>query len=79
MSLDNSLRWQCRRGMLEIDILLNGFIDNGYNEISDGLKDDFQKLLKTPDNELLEWLMLRKTPENGHFEEIIQHIRAATT
>jgi succinate dehydrogenase flavin-adding protein (antitoxin of CptAB toxin-antitoxin module) len=30
----NELRWMARRGMLELDLLLNDFIDNKFNDLS---------------------------------------------
>ena len=29
------LRWKCRRGMLELDLLLRDFLDSGYQDLDD--------------------------------------------
>jgi len=51
------LRWQCRRGMLELDLLLNAFLDNAYAKLSIGEQQIFQALLEYPDQTLYDLLM----------------------
>jgi antitoxin CptB len=71
------LRWQCRRGMLEIDVLLNGFLERGYTELDTDQKGHFERLLCYPDQILIEWLMERKQPRDGDLAQLIPHIRRA--
>lgn len=54
---NSELRWQCRRGMLELDLLLNGFLDEKYNQLSINEKDQFKNLLDYPDQTLFDLLM----------------------
>ena len=56
-SLQSELRWQCRRGMLELDLLLNGFLDECYHQLSAKEKDQFKNLLDYPDQTLFDLLM----------------------
>ena len=36
MSLDKArLRWACRRGMLELDVLFMPFVDEAWDELTD--------------------------------------------
>lgn len=51
------LRWQCRRGLLELDLLLGGFLENCYQDLDDDLKRGFVSLLEHDDQQLLDWLM----------------------
>lgn len=53
----SKLRWQCRRGMLELDLLLNSFLDNGYVELSTDEKQQFVMLLDYPDQALFDLLL----------------------
>ena len=53
----SSLRWHCRRGMLELDLLLNGFLDNVYTRLSADEKAQFQLMLDYPDQTLFDLLM----------------------
>ena len=54
------LRWACRRGMLELDVLFRPFVDEAYDDLSDEDKFIFQRLLKGEDPELFAWAMGHK-------------------
>ena len=54
--LPGRLRWQCRRGMLELDVLLNSFADLQWPEIDNRLKQEFEILLTCSDQQLQGWL-----------------------
>ncbi len=71
------LRWQCRRGMLEVDLLLNRFLDAGYGELTDAQKSAFGDLLEYPDQILLEWLMGRQRPVDGRLAHVVDRVRDA--
>ncbi|MBA1330546.1 hypothetical protein QQ73_05010 [Candidatus Endoriftia persephone str. Guaymas] len=53
----NRLRWQCRRGMLELDLLLMGFLDQHYRQLDQAQLDGFDRLLRHPDQSLQAWLL----------------------
>ncbi len=73
------LRWQCRRSMLELDLLLERFLVAGYPDLSQAQRRLFAELLQTPDPELFEWLSGRRRPERPEFEELVTLIREAET
>ena len=73
------LRWQCRRGMLEVDLLLNRFLESEYGELTDEEKRRFVSLLEYPDQVLLEWLMGREKPADGGVAHVVDKIRNAFT
>ena len=50
------LRWACRRGMLELDVLLAPFVDH-YPQLDAGQQQDFERLLACDDPELFAWFM----------------------
>lgn len=50
-------RWQCRRGMLELDLLLNNFVDKRVENLTAEEKLTFQLLLSYPDQTLLDLLL----------------------
>ncbi len=56
------LLWQCRRGMLELDAMLQSFMDKGYDDLSEHQQKAFEILLQTSDQLLLEYLMDRTIP-----------------
>ncbi|MDO9105299.1 MAG: succinate dehydrogenase assembly factor 2 [Methylovulum sp.] len=47
------LQWQCRRGMLELDLLLEGYLETRYPVAGEAEKAGFAELLKLEDGELL--------------------------
>ncbi len=51
------LKWRCRRGMLELDVFLQRFLQHGYAELDAGERETFFELLDYPDQELLELLL----------------------
>ncbi|MGB5226498.1 MAG: succinate dehydrogenase assembly factor 2 [Arenicellales bacterium] len=50
------LRWQCRRGMLELDVMLNRFLDQHWGDIDNDLKQELELLLVNSDQQLQKWL-----------------------
>ena len=71
----NRLAWQCRRGMRELDVLLNGFLEKRFEELDAHARDSFAQLLDYPDAVLLEWLMGRMVPADKDVASIVQDIR----
>ena len=51
------LRWACRRGMLELDVLFRPFLDEAYDDLSMEDKLIFQRLLTGEDPEQFAWAM----------------------
>lgn len=51
------LVWSCRRGMLELDILLSNFLHEAFLSLNDEQKQDFIALLQYPDPTLFSFLM----------------------
>jgi len=68
------LRWQCRRGMLELDVILTRFVDKQWQGLEKELKAEFERLLKSSDQQLQKWLCEGKEAENG-VTEIVNKIR----
>lgn len=50
-------RWQCRRGMLELDLLLNNFVDKEVRNLTVEQQQTFEQLLSYPDQTLLDLLL----------------------
>jgi antitoxin CptB len=76
---DNRLRWQCRRGMLELDLLLQQFLSQGYRNLDQPARQQFARMLEYPDQLLLEWLMGKAVPADREVRNIVQSIRCTLT
>jgi antitoxin CptB len=73
----SKLRWLCRRGMRELDLILGGFLENEYADLPPALQLDFEELLKHIDQDILEWLMCRSSPPPSLkvlVESVIAHL-----
>lgn len=56
------LRWQCRRGMLELDELLLAFVEQDYESLGEQQRDAFEALLRESDLDLHAWLISKEKP-----------------
>lgn len=68
------LKWACRRGMLELDVLLEPFVDEAYDALSTENKVAFQRLLACEDPDLFAWFMGHKVCEDQALNTIVQII-----
>ena len=74
----NRLAWQCRRGMRELDELLNRFLLQRYHQLDKLEQETFTRLLDYPDDVLFELLMGRMAPADKDVAHIVQEIRNTT-
>lgn len=51
------LKWACRRGMLELDVLFLPFVEEAFDDLSDEDKETFERLLTCDDPDLFAWFM----------------------
>ena len=58
MNIDQVIRYKSRRGLLELDLVLNDFYKNDYEALSDLKKQVLLNILKKQDKEL--WKILSK-------------------
>ncbi|MCP0914474.1 MULTISPECIES: FAD assembly factor SdhE [Legionella] len=68
------ISWNCRRGMLELDLLLTRFLANGFDRLTEEQVDLFEQLLNYSDPELYACLMGQMQPAE-EFSEIVSLIR----
>ena len=70
------LLWSCRRGMLELDILLKDFISNGYESLDSSGRKAFNTLLDYPDAVLFDLLMGQSVTADQGIASVIKKIRS---
>lgn len=71
---DSELLWQCRRGMKELDVVIERFIKCGYEDLGDDMKISFQQLMEVDDGLLFEWIIGVSSPKEEKFQELIKII-----
>jgi antitoxin CptB len=69
------LRWQCRRGLLELDALLQAFLDGDWTGLSPPEREAFEALLGYPDATLLQCLMGHMMPLDLVTARVVRRIR----
>lgn len=78
LALDETrLRWQCRRGMLELDLMLESFVKKRYADLPVKSKHAFHQLLKCQDQFLLDYLMGQDVPTDKDVADVAQQVRDA--
>ena len=68
------LKWACRRGMLELDVLFMPFVDEAYDELSTKDQFIFERLLTCQDPELFAWFMGHEVCEDTELNQMVQFI-----
>tara|TARA_R110002072_G_scaffold126719_1_gene263664 strand:- start:16975 stop:17241 length:267 start_codon:yes stop_codon:yes gene_type:complete len=70
----NRMRWAARRGMLELDLVLEPFVTSRYAQLSDADRLCFQKLMLCEDQDLFTWFMQRNQPSDPELAGIVKQI-----
>ena len=76
MSEMSRLRWLCRRGMKELDVVLNRYLDHGYLSASDAEQAQFRALLEMPDPDLYNLLLGRDATSDPERRRLLQELRS---
>lgn len=72
---DRRVRWQCRRGMKELDVLLERYMDRRYATAPEAERESFRKLLDIDDPTLWHWLSGAAAVPDPCFEGIVGRLR----
>ena len=68
------LKWACRRGMLELDVLFTPFVDDAYDDLNIQEQITFERLLTCQDPELFAWFMGHEICEDTELNAMVQFI-----
>ncbi len=75
MSEEARLRWLCRRGMKELDLVMSRYLEHHYATASGDEQARFRTLLEMPDPELWDLLLGHsQAPEPG-LEPLVQFLQ----
>ncbi|OQW79570.1 MAG: succinate dehydrogenase assembly factor 2 [Proteobacteria bacterium ST_bin11] len=72
----NKLRWRCRRGTLELDLILLRYLESRYPKADISEQQTFLLLLGLEDTELMRYLMGEQLPQDELLTNLILIIRA---
>ncbi|TNF89861.1 MAG: succinate dehydrogenase assembly factor 2 family protein [Gammaproteobacteria bacterium] len=75
MSELSRLRWLCRRGMKELDVVLSGYLEQNYATASPEDQASFRRLLDMPDPDVYGMLLGRGKIDDPGLERLIEFLR----
>ena len=70
------LRWRCRRGMRELDVLLIRYVDEKYPSAAPEQQEAFQRLLEIQDPVMHAYFLGREAPPDPELASLIAAITA---
>ena len=72
------MRWAARRGMLELDLVLEPFVMQRYAALSAVDRQRFAALMRSEDQDLFAWFMQKSRPDDQELSSIVDVILAFT-
>jgi antitoxin CptB len=75
MAEHDRIRWRCRRGLLELDLVLERFLASRFDSLDVEARRRFDELLDEPDNDLLDLALGRAEPA-PRYRAVVELLRA---
>ena len=75
MSEMSRLRWLCRRGMKELDLVMSSYLERHYDSASPSQQAQFRHLLQMADPDLYNLLLGRGEPNDPELAALLQALR----
>ena len=69
------LKWLCRRGMKELDLLMDGYLEEEYAQASTEDRRAFETLLEYQDPRLLDLLFARCEDADPAVQALVEKLR----
>lgn len=69
------IQWRCRRGLLELDLLLQRFVERDYATLNQNERLLFEELLAYPDMSLWEAIRCQEPPTDPRMADIFKRLR----
>jgi antitoxin CptB len=70
------LRWRCRRGLKELDVLLTRYLDEQFAQASEGDQHAFRRLLEAQDPVIYAYCLGQEVPQAADLAALIKRITA---
>jgi antitoxin CptB len=70
----NRMRWASRRGMLELDLVLEPFVMQRYAGLDETDRLRFQQLMGCEDQDLFAWFLRRERPKDRELDAIVSKV-----
>lgn len=79
MGESSRLLWRCRRGIKEMDLLLETFVQRDYPALNRDEQQVFERFLDESDLDILAWITGRSEPTDPAYEQIIHRLQRINT
>ena len=77
--LDRRLRWRCRRGTREMDLILERFVAVAGDSLDEEELASLDRLLDHSDQDILDWIARRSPPPpDAGLGRLLERIRTAS-
>ena len=70
------LRWRCRRGMRELDQLLERWLEREWRQSPTAQREVFLRLLDTEDDKLWRWFLGHEVAADVEVAALVERIRS---
>jgi antitoxin CptB len=70
------IRWRCRRGLLELDLVLSRFLATGFEQLTPAQRETFSGLLTRADTDLWDLVSGRGRSADADEEALLAILRA---
>ena len=70
------IRWRCRRGMRELDQLLERWLEREWRQSPTAQRDVFLRLLDSEDDRLWRWFLGHEAPADVEIAALVERIRS---
>lgn len=70
------IRWRSRRGLLELDIVLERFLARGFDDLTQAQLADYRRLLALDDNDFLDVVNGKADLDDAALMAIVHQLRA---
>jgi len=71
------LKWKCRRGLLELDLVLERFVDRNASALDEDELARLRELLELPDNDLWDIVSGRSDMYAARLGDVVARLRAS--
>ena len=71
------LKWKCRRGLLELDLVLERFVDRNASALDEDELARLRELLELPDNDLWDIVSGRSEEYSARLGDVVARLRAS--
>lgn len=68
------INWACRRGMLELDLVMVPYVERRFASLSEADQQRFIRLLECEDTELFQWFLGKGEPADPDLALIVNDI-----